>query len=123
MASQKSTGGGTTSAPAVDDDATIIAAGASLGRSTRRTRLLQTAQEIGQEFVSPLQSAHNHIKSTTLTHLPGLQTIYSEKGLNHLAIAHKFLQKTAEHHSCGGRRQLCSRLSQIIIQGSNLEGG
>jgi hypothetical protein len=93
MASHQSTGGGTASAPTADDDVTIVEAGTSLGRSTRRTIFSQTAQEIGQDFVSPLQAAQNHIKSTTSTHLPGLQTIYSEKGPKHLALAHKFLQK------------------------------
>jgi hypothetical protein len=93
MSSQQSTGGGTARALATDDDVTMVAAGTSLGRSTRRTRFSQTAQDIGQEFVSPLQAAQNHIKSTTSMHLSGLQTLYSEKGLNHLALAHKFLQK------------------------------
>jgi hypothetical protein len=93
MASQQSTGGGTASALTTDDDVTIVAAGTSLGRSTRRTRFSQTAQEIGKEFFNPLQTAQKHIKSTTSTHLPGMQTIYSEKGLKHLALAHKFLPK------------------------------
>jgi hypothetical protein len=93
MASQQSNGGGTASALAAYDDVTIIAAGTSLGLSTRRTRFSQMAQEIGQVFVSPLQAAQKHIKSTTSTHLPGLQTIYSEKGLKHLALAHKLLKK------------------------------
>jgi hypothetical protein len=57
MASQQSSEGGTASALATDYDVTIVAAGTSLGRSTRRTRFSQTAHEIGQEFVSPLQAA------------------------------------------------------------------
>jgi hypothetical protein len=63
--------GVTTRGPAGDDDVTIIKASSSPGRSTRRTRFSQMAQEIGQEFVSPFQAAHNHIKSTTSTNLPG----------------------------------------------------
>jgi hypothetical protein len=41
----------------------------------------------------PLQAAQDHIKSATLTHLPVLQTLFQEKGLKHLALAHKFHQK------------------------------
>jgi hypothetical protein len=38
MASQQSAGGGTASAPAMDDEVTIVSAGTSQGRSTRRTQ-------------------------------------------------------------------------------------
>jgi hypothetical protein len=93
MASQQSTGGGTASAPAAEDEVTMVTAGTSLGRSTCRTRFDPTIQEKVTEFISPLRAAQDHFKSATLTHLPGLQTLFREKGLKHLALAHKFHQK------------------------------
>jgi hypothetical protein len=47
MASQQSIGGGTASTPAGDDEVTIITAGTSQGRSTRRARFEPTTQEKG----------------------------------------------------------------------------
>jgi hypothetical protein len=93
MASQQSTGGGTTSAPAVEGEVTIVTAGTSLGRSTRRTRFEPTIKDKGTDFISPLRAAQYHIKSSTSTHLPGLQTLFREKGLTHLSLTHKFNQK------------------------------
>jgi hypothetical protein len=93
MASQQSTGGGTACAPAADDEVTIITAGTYLGRSTFRTRFEPTIQDKGTEFISPLRAAQDHIKSATSTNLPGLQNLFREKGLKHLALAHKIHQK------------------------------
>jgi hypothetical protein len=89
MSSQQSTGGGTASAPAADDEVTIVTSGTSLGRSTHRTRFDPTIQEKG----TSLRAAQDHIKSATSTHLPGLQTLFRGKGLKHLALAHKLHQK------------------------------
>jgi hypothetical protein len=93
MASHKSAGGGTASAPAADNEVTIVTVGTSQGQSTRRTRFEPTIQEKGTEFISPLRAAQDYIKSATSTHLPGLQTLFREKGLKHLALAHKFHKK------------------------------